>query len=102
MAYVDHEHEYFEDYVYYYDQSYNMEEEDCLDWCANQTLFLEWTRYSACEYWGAPDHYCYLYGNNELPITGGDGKSYAVCFAFSKDFRIFQIPLLLLSFWNER
>ena len=94
MVYTDHEHEYFGDYLYEVGGGQNDNELVCLEWCANMTQTLGWSKYAACEFWDS-DEYCYLYGKNELPITGGDGKSYAVCFAFSKDFRIFQIPLLL-------
>ena len=97
IAIHDYDHEYYMDFDYEYccngidpSEFEYLDEQGCLEWCSNkmQTSWTSsWTRYSACELWD--NSTCYIYGNNELPITGGNGASGIFCYAYSKDIRLY-------------
>ena len=93
-TYRDHDGEYAEDY---YNNLSTESEDECLEWCFNKTQTYgrkEWTKFHACEY-SEDNEACWLYGGNDLPVTGGNGVEYYVCWAYGKYFRIHQISLLV-------
>ena len=65
----------------------NITEHDCLGGCEWKKTTVNWTIHTACEWWAAGSmagSACFLYGNNELVVSGGNATIPATisCYAY--------------------
>ena len=85
---TDSDHDYYYDYYEAYGGPINITEQRCLGWCEWKKTTLNWTMFTACEWWDGCSSGCSLpslcmfYGDNELVISEGDGTNNTFCYAY--------------------